>query len=321
MTVVVTGAAGFLGNNLVHELLAAGHSVRAVVRRDRAPLEGLDVEFVEADVWQPETLRPAFEGADLVIHTVAIISLLGDPGGIVHKTNVVGAESTARMALECGVKRYVHVSSCHAFDLDHHPITEESPRPGPRLPAYDRSKAAGEAGVRKVIEEGLSGVIVNPAGILGPRDFSPSPLGGALMDMADRKLPALIEGAFHWVDVRDVAQGALLAAEKGETGRGYLLASEYLSIAALARLVEENTGSSPPWFTCPMWLARATGPFVDTVAKLGFKPMYTSEYLGPLRSSSSMECTRARKELGWTPRPVAESMRDLFAWRRELGAA
>jgi len=321
VTVVVTGAAGFVGNNLVHELLAAGHSVRAVVRNDRGPLEGLNVEIFEADVWEPETLRPAFEGADLVIHTVAIISLLGDPGGIVHRTNVVGAGATARMALECGVKRYVHVSSCHAFDLDHHPITEDSPRPGPRLPAYDRSKAGGEAAVREVIADGLSGVIVNPAGILGPRDYSPSPLGGALVDMARRKLPALIQGAFHWVDVRDVARGAMLAAEKGEAGRGYLLSSEYLSIAQLAELVKENTGSEPPWFTCPMWLARATGPFVDAAAKLGFKPMYTSEYLGPLRASSSMECARARTELGWEPRSVAESMRDLFAWRREVGLA
>lgn len=319
MTTVVTGAAGFVGNNLVHELLAAGHEVRAVVHDDHAPLDGLDVEIFKADVWEPETLLPAFDGADLVFHTVAIISLLGDPGGIVHKTNVVGAEGSARMALKAGVKRYVHVSSCHAFDLDHHPITEDSPRPGPRLPAYDRSKAAGEAAVRGVVADGLDAVVVNPAGILGPRDYSPSPLGGALVDMAARRLPALIRGAFHWVDVRDVALGAMLAADKGVTGRGYLLASEYLQIAELAALVEEITGAKPPWFTCPMWLARATGPFVDTAAKLGFKPMYTSEYLGPLRSSPSMESRRARTELGWEPRSVAESMRDLFAWRAEVG--
>jgi dihydroflavonol-4-reductase len=319
LTVVVTGAAGFVGNNLVHELLAAGREVRAVVRRNRAPLDGLDVEIVQADVGDSASLVAAFEGAELVIHTVAVISLLGDPQGLVHQTNVLGAENAARAALQAGVKRYVHVSSCHAYDVQHHPITEDSPRPGPGFYAYDRSKAAGEAAVRQVVEEGLDAVIINPAGVLGLRDYGPSELGGALIKMSRRTLPTLLSGAFHWVDVRDVARGAMLAAETGITGRGYLLASEYLSIGDLADLVCDATGARPPRFTCPMWLARATGPFVDLAARMGLTPMYTSEALAPLRASSSMECRRARDELGWEPIPIAQSIRDLFAWRAEQG--
>ncbi len=300
-------------------LLEAGHTVRAVVRGNRAPLDGLDVEVVTADVREPATLDAAFAGAERVFHTVAVISLLGDPGGIVHATNVVGAENAARAALKAGVQRYVHVSSCHAFDLDHYPISEDSPRPGPKLPAYDRSKAAGEAAVRGVVDDGLDAVIVYPAGITGPGDWRPSPLGGALVDLSKRKVPALIAGAFHWVDVRDVCRGAMLAAETGATGRGYLLSSEYLSVATLAQYVEEATGARPPRFTVPMWLARATGPFVDLAARVGLEPPYTSEYLGPLRAAAVMDCTRARTELGWEPRPIRESVADLFAWRREVG--
>lgn len=314
LTTVVTGAAGFVGNNLVRALLAAGHRVRAMVFDRAEPLDGLDVEIVSGDVTRPDTLARAFEGAELVFHTVAIISLLGDPDGQVHAVNVDGARNAARAALEAGVRRYVHTSSCHAFDLDE-PISERSARPGPKLPAYDRSKAAGEAEVRAVIADGLDAVILNPAGIVGPRDFRPSPMGGALVDLATGKVPALIQGGFHWVDVRDVASGAMLAAERGRTGEGYLLSSEWVSVPDIAAMVQRITGTRAPRMTVPMWMARMTGPVVDLAAKAGLKPPYTSEYLGPLRASREMDTTKAREELGWTSMPIEQSLRDLFAWR------
>jgi len=314
---VVTGANGFVGNNLVRGLLERGLRVRAVVHHAADHLEGLNIEIVKADVTDRASLDAAFAGAQRVYHCVALISLLGDPGGRVHATNVGGAENAARAALAAGVKKYVHISSCHAFALETGPITEDNPRPGRKHPAYDRSKAAGEAAVRDAIADGLDAVIINPAGILGPFDFQPSPVGEFIAQMGTDGLLALIDGGFHWVDVRDVVDGAIAAGDNGTTGAGYLLASEYASIPQLNAWTHEITGKPPPRFTVPMWLARVGGPFVDTAARLGFTPLYTSEYLHPLRASQEMPCTRARQELGWSPRPVRESIADVFAWRAE----
>ena len=317
--VVVTGAAGFIGNTLVRELLTRGMRVRAVISQRTAPLDGLDVEVVHADVRQPETLRAAFEGADVVFHTVAIISLLGDQGGLVPAINVQGARNAAEAALEAGVRRHVHFSSIHAFALEDRgePITETSPRPGPRHAAYDRSKVAGELAVREVFARGLDGVVIHPTGVLGPWDWRPSPLGTVLVELSQRKVPMLIGGGFDWVDVRDVVAGALLAEEQGGSGEGYILSGAWCSVADLAGGVQAVTGARPPRMTCPMWLARAVSPVVDTWARLGGTPPFTSEYLSPLRGAKECSHAKAAEQLGYAPRPLEQSLRDVFAWRAE----
>ena len=148
-----------------------------------AALAGLDVETVVGDVRDLDSLRAAFRGAELVFHLAALISIDGDRQGIVHRINVDGARNSALASRAEGVRRHVHVSSIHAFD--HHPtdepLDEARGRPGPRHPAYDRSKAAGEAAVREVIAEGLDAVIVNPSGVVGPLDFVPSRVGEMLL--------------------------------------------------------------------------------------------------------------------------------------------
>ena len=147
MITVVTGASGHIGANLVRALLSAGRRVRCVVRQDRAALEGLDVECVEADVRNPASLRDAFRDANTVFHLAAVISIDGDRHGLVTATNVGGARSVAEAALECGVCRLVHCSSIHAF-VQNGPsatIVESMPRAfDARHAAYDRSKAMGE---------------------------------------------------------------------------------------------------------------------------------------------------------------------------------
>lgn len=313
---VVTGAAGFAGNVLVRELLRRGLRVRAMTSERTAPLDGLDVETVRADVRDEGSLLPVFAGADVVFHTVAIISLLGDQGGLVPAVNVGGARNAARAAFRQGVRRFVHFSSVHAFDMSDpgRPVTEDSPRPGARHAAYDRSKLAGERAVREVFAEGLDGVVLHPSGIVGPFDFRPSPMGGVLVDMAAGRLPMLIEGGFDWVDVRDVALGAIAAAERGGRGEGYVLSGSWCSVEDLARRMEAITGTRPPRLTCPMWLARAGGPFVDLWAKLGGRPPYTSEYLAPLRGARDLLHEKAARDLGYSPRPLDETLRDFCSW-------
>jgi len=323
MTVVVTGASGHVGGNLVRALLAAGRKVRCVVRNDTRAIEGLDVERVRGDVFDPASLRAAFDGAEVVYHLAAKVSIEGDPDGIVHRTNVEGPRNVAAACLDARVKRLVHFSSIHAFvqrpfdellDEDR-PLVED-----PREMAYDRSKAAGQREVLDAVRRGLDAVIVHPTAILGPFDFKPSPVGQVLLDLYHRRLPALVAGGFDWVDVRDVVAGAMAAEQRGRTGRNYLLSGEWKSVAELAALAEEVTGVRPPRFVAPFWLARLGVPFLTAFARVtGRRPLYTSDSLHALESNRRISCDRAVAELGYTHRPLRETIADAYAWFREAG--
>jgi dihydroflavonol-4-reductase len=225
MRAAVTGANGHVGGNLVRALLAAGHAVRVLVHRRTEALEGLAVERVQGDVGSPEPLSELFAGVDVAYHLAAQVSVDGDHGGRVQRVNVEGTRNVAAAALAGGVRRLVHMSSVHAFvTAPGHPVTEASPRADGRgHAAYDRSKAVGEEQVRQAIARGLDAVILNPTGVLGREDFRPSRMGRFFLLLFRRRLPALVEGGFDWVDVRDVVAAALAAAERGRAGESYLL--------------------------------------------------------------------------------------------------
>ena len=322
MTTVVTGAAGHVGANLVRMLLDRGEPVRAVVRRSTAALEGLPVERVTADVCDPASLLRAFEGARCVLHLASLISITGDRDGRVFATNVAGARNVARAARAAGVERMVHVSSIHAFRQDplHEPIDEGRARvEGPGHPAYDRSKAAGEAEVLAEVAAGLDAVIVNPTAIIGPHDYGPSRMGRFIQQVATRKLPALVPGGFDWVDVRDVCDGILAAAERGRTGENYLLSGQWRPVEQVARLVTELAGVPlPP--TVPLWAAHVGAPFIELWGRArGSEPLYTRESLAALAANRTIRNDKARRELGYAPRPPEDAFEAAYRWFVDAG--
>jgi dihydroflavonol-4-reductase len=321
--IVVTGAAGHVGANLVRELLERGSRVRAVVRREATSLKGLGIEQVRGDVLAPETLRAAFEGAEIIYHLAARISIVGDPDGLVARTNVTGAENVARAALRSGVRRLVHVSSIHAFEQHplRRPLDETRNRcVAARHYAYDRSKAAGEAAVRAVVKEGLDAVIVNPTGVIGPYDFAPSRMGQVFLDLAHRRLPALVDGGFNWVDAGDVALGAMAACERGRTGESYILGGHWASVRHLAQLAEDVTAVRAPRWTTPMSLARVAAPFAELYSRLtSTEPLFTREALGALRGNRSVRIDKAQRELGYAPRPLRSSVERVYESFDRLG--
>lgn len=322
MTVVVTGAAGHVGGNLVRALLAAGRPVRAVVHQDRRALAGLDVEIVSADVLDPAQLKRAFAGAEVVYHLAAIVSISGDLGGRVTATNVDGVRHAAAAALACGVRRFVHFSSIHAFDLerDDAVITEQSPRPNAGHPAYDRAKYAGEQAVREAIAAGLDAVIVNPTAVVGPHDYRPSHVGQLLVDLPHRRLPSLVAGGFDWVDVRDVVAGALAAEQRGRTGENYLLTGHYHSLVEIAAWVGEITGVAPPRLVAPIWLAWIGAPFVRVGNwVMRTRPLYTAESLRALLHADRIAGDKARRELGYQARPLRQTIEDTLKWFAQQG--
>jgi dihydroflavonol-4-reductase len=325
MRVMVTGASGHLGANLVRRLLERGDRVRVLVHRQARSLEGLGVEAAWGDVLDSESLRAAFAGAEIVYHLAGVVSIQGDVGGLVPAVNVEGADNVARTALECGVQRMVHCSSVHAFDLGagEGPLTEGAarvPAGSRRHAAYDRSKAEGERRVRAAVSQGLDAVIVHPTGVIGPYDFEPSRMGQFFLRLARGSLPALVEGGFDFVDVRDVAEGLLAAAERGGTGESYLLGGLFCRVPELASMSAAVTGRLHTRPTLPIWVARLGVPVLRLAAAATHtEPLYTAESLAILRLGRSVDHSKAGRELGYTARPTLESVADIYRWFAEQG--
>jgi len=318
MTTVVTGATGHVGANLIRSLLAQGRSVRALVHVDRRAVEGLNVELVEGNVCDLDSLCRAFQGAEVVYHLTARISLLMNEWPRCQQINVGGVRNVVEACLRCGVKRLVHFSSIHAFAQEPKNIPLDETRhlvDSSRCPPYDRSKAAGEREVRKGIERGLDAVIVNPTGIIGPYDFKPSHSGEVLLSLARHKIPALVNAGFDWVDVRDVVEGAMRAEKLAPTGERYLLSGHWASIGDLARMVEEAGGAAAPRLVFPLWLASVGAPFTTISALMsGKRPLFTQVTLMALKGNKNISHEKATRELGYQPRPLRETIVDTLNW-------
>ena len=179
-TVVVTGATGHIGANLIRTLLAQGRPVRAMLHKDRRATEGLGVDIVEGDICDLNSLYKAFDGAEVVYHLAAHISLLMNDWSRLESVNIIGTRNVVEACLANGVRRLVHCSSIHAHVQQPLDVPMDESRPlvnSVKHVPYDRSKAAGEREVQKGIEKGLNAVIVNPTGVVGPYDYKPSHFG------------------------------------------------------------------------------------------------------------------------------------------------
>jgi len=309
--VVVTGASGYVGVNLLHYLQQAGFRVRTVGRR---PLGSVDHTI--ADIREHDKLRRVFEGAAVVYHLAAKITLASvDPE--TWDINVRGPAAVAAAALEAGVPRLVHCSSVHAFDLarSHPRLDERSLRAtNSDRPLYDRSKAAGEAEVRRVIEAGLDATIVNPTGIIGPVDSGPSRINAIIDQAARGHLPVVVRGGFDWVDVRDVVLGLVAAAERGRTGENYLLPGHQATVLHLGRLAAALNGHLGPVVAVPGRLARWVAPLGERIGHRVHSEVFTPGSVGTLLDDPIVDGSKAAAELSHHPRPLEDSVRDTVRW-------
>jgi dihydroflavonol-4-reductase len=324
MVVAVTGAAGYVGTNLAATLCGEGYAVRVIdlVRPAAALRHG--AAWVPADVRDFAAMRAALDGVDVVYHLAAVISVVGGLGGLVESVNVGGVRSASRAALAAGVRRFVHCSSVHAFDLaasTGRPVEENSARSlRVVLPTYDRSKAAGEVELGHTADRGLNTVTVNPTGIIGPVDEAPSRMGAVLLALWRRRLPALMAGGFDWVDVRDVVAGLRAAADRGRTGECYLLPGHRLSLSALARLAAVAGDCRVTGRMAPTWSARAVAPAATILARrTGNHLLPTREALHALAAFPIVDGRKAADELGYRARPVGDTLADLYDSFAERG--
>jgi dihydroflavonol-4-reductase len=323
--VTVTGASGHIGAFIVRGLLAQGRRVRAVYLGDAPALEGLDVEHVRADVTDRQVIGRAIQGSEVVYHLAALISLHERDAALMRRVNVDGVRNVVDACVEHGVRRLIHFSSIHAYQPRPPGETLDETCPlalGKHvdLPSYDRSKAEGTQRVHEGITRGLEAVLLHPVGVLGPADFKPSQIGDGLLKIANRQLPALIEGGFTWVDARDVATTALAAETRGRSGEHYLLGGPWVSVTEMGEMVYRAIGVRPPRLVTPMWVARMSLPFVRAASwLLGMDTPYNFASLHAIRTHRLVSYEKAVRELGHKVRPTQESVTDTMRWFQQRG--
>lgn len=324
--IVVTGAPGHLGNNLVRALLEKGERVRCLVLPGESlvSLNGLKTDIVEGDVRDIDSLYRAFEGAEVVYHLASVISLLPGYSEILEEVNVKGARNVAEACLKTGVRRLVYTSSIHVLversGLE--TIDESSPCDPQRVHmAYSKSKARGTLEIMEVISKGLDGVVILPTGIIGPYDFKPSETGRMIIDYVSGKIPVRIGGGYDFVDVRDVAQGHILAAEKGKRGDSYIVSGEWISMDDVMKEISAITKVPVPRFRLPTGLASGVAWALTSYSAItGAKVLMNRDSISTLKSNSVVSCDKARRELGYSARPIRETIRDTVNWFQETGA-
>jgi dihydroflavonol-4-reductase len=318
MKIAVTGASGHVGVNLCSLLLEKGHQVKALIHNHPHRLRITGLEICKGDILAPDSLESFTEGADIVIHLAARISVTGDKDGKVYQTNVDGTRHVLDAAVKAKVSRFIHFSSIHAFNQ--HPLTlpldETRPLAGSGSPSYDQSKAEGERLVMRAAENGLHAVILSPTAIIGPQDPEPSLIGKAVIDLYNKKIPCLVPGGYDWVDVRDVARAAIEAMTRGHKGEKYLLSGQWASLKELSALIAKVTGITTIQRVIPSWVALAGLPVITGYAWLsGGSPLYTKESLRAIREGNRMiSHEKAVRQLGFSSRPLEETIQDLVTW-------
>jgi dihydroflavonol-4-reductase len=319
---LVTGGGGRLGNVLVRRLVELGQQVR-VLEPGGLPksLAGLDIEFQSGSVLDSGDVARAVDGADVVYHLAAKIDLSPRKDPMMYRINVDGTRKVVDACLSRGL-RLVHTSSHHALvrePLDQ-PLTEDKPLALEEKCQYHRSKAIGETIVLDACERGLDAVIVNPGSMIGPHDYEPSMIGAALIDMYFGRVPVLLELLSDYVDVRDVANGMIAAAERGRRGERYFLTGDVIPIMEMVSLYGELTGAKVPTRALPLWVGWALLPVALAGSAVTKKPPFiTADMLRASVSNEVVSHEKARRELGYTIRSLRESLGDAVAWYQERG--
>jgi dihydroflavonol-4-reductase len=321
--ILVTGATGHIGNVLVRMLKTKGEQVRALVLpgEDLRCLDGMEVEIVEGDVTQPSTLIQAMKGVQNVYHLAGMISIMPGENNILRHVNVQGTINIIQACVRAGVQRMVYTSSIHAVARVPQGITidETIPfDPENSCGEYDRSKAEASLAVLDASQQGLDAVIVCPTGVIGPYDYRRSEMGQLILDCVDNKPQFYVDGAYDFVDVRDVAAGMILANENGRKGEAYILSGERITVDKLLTVVQKTAHLRFLKLRIPMTIARFMAKFTPTYYRLSHtKPRFTTYSLQTLESNSVISHAKAQRELGYQPRSLKITLADTVDWFNE----
>lgn len=328
---MITGATGHIGNVLVHELSRRfpEENIRIFIQ----PHEHLDMfdrlvlELFYGDICDPEQVRDAVRGARLVFHLAGMIDTSLYPSPKLQEINVGGTRNVIAACEAEHVERLVYVSSVHALpDL---PVSQEIsevedfPVPG-LLGGYAQSKSEATALVYAAINRGLDAVIAFPSGVIGPQDYKMSEMGRVFRYFSligSLRLVLSFNGAYNFVDVRDVVAGLIAIAERGRSGQGYILSGHQITLHEIIQLEREVLGQRQPLIlSVPTRIVKGCAYVIAWFAHIfHIRSLVTPYSIAVLQSNSWISHEKASRELGYQPRPISESFRDNLAWMVRAG--
>ena len=322
----MTGGTGFVGSAVARSLLARGYAVTALVRPSSvlANLDGLDLTLAQGDMRDTASVQAAANGARYLFHVAADYRLWArDPEEIV-RANREGTQAVMQAALAAGVERVVYTSSVATLGAkpdqdiadETCPLTEQT-----AIGAYKRSKVAAERLVERMVrDQGLPAVIVNPSTPIGPRDIKPTPTGRIIVEAANGKMPAFVDTGLNLAHVDDVAEGHLLALEKGRIGERYILGGQDVSLRQLLSEIAALVGRKAPTVNLPRGPLYPLAAITEAWAQVsGKEPMLTRDALTMSKHHMYFTSAKAEAELGYRSRPYAEALADAVIWFREQG--
>ena len=325
-TVMLTGATGFLGSAIARVLAARGHAVVALVRpvTPRGVLDGVPVAYVPGDLTDPASIAKAMKGCTAAIHCAADYRIWVPDPARMRAVNVAGTEAVMRAALAAGIGRVVHVSSVATLKPRHdgQPATEaDAAAVEEAIGPYKQSKTEAERLVERLVaREGLPAVIVNPSTPIGPRDRRPTPTGRLILEAAKGKMPAYVETGLNLVHVDDVANGHLLALDKGKIGENYILGGTDVPLQTMLGDIAFLSGRRAPTIKLPRAPLFPLAYAAEALARItGKEPFLTADALRMSRYHMFFSSEKARRDLGYSARPYREGLKDALAWFRDNG--
>ncbi len=321
MKTLVTGANGFIGSAVVRLLLNKGEDVRVLVRpdSDRRNFDGLDIEIMEGNLSDIDSLKRAVTGCQLLYHLAADYRLwIPDPDNM-YKANVDGTRNLIIAATEADIEKIVYTSSVATLGLneDDTPSDESTPVSIEDMTGhYKRSKFLAEEEVYKLIDERSCPVtIVNPSTPVGPRDIKPTPTGKIVLDTIRNRMPAYVDTGLNIVHVDDVANGHLLAMEKGEVGERYILGGDNMTLASILEYICISQDMTPPTVKLPHNLVIPIAWFMERIADITHKePRATVDSVRMSKKMMFFSSNKAKEKLGYQSRPGIEGLKDAIDW-------
>lgn len=328
MTTLVTGGTGFVGSHLVRVLLKRGHDVRCLVRPTSRfdNLKGLSIEPACGDLRDLETLKQAAKGCDVVYHCAADYRLWSKDPAEIYASNVDGTRNVMQAAFDRGARRVVYTSTVGCLGLNHDgtPANEDTPVTIDDMTGhYKRSKFLAEEEVRGWAKRGLPVVIVNPSTPVGELDLKPTPTGKIVVDFLRGKMFGYVDTGMNLIDVRDCAEGHVLAAEKGRVGERYILGARNLTLKELFDALAVVTGIASPRTQVPHWVAESYARIENfwSLRVAGREPDVPLESVKLARHKMWFDSAKAVRELGLSQGPVEPALERAVVWFREHGYA
>lgn len=327
MKTFVTGATGFIGANIVRELLRDGRELRVLVRpgSNRSNLKGLAVELWEGDLLDIPTVRRGLAGCDVLYHAAADYRLWTRDPDEMYRINVGGTAALLEAALQCGISRVVYTSSVGTLGNPGNgvPGTEEtSVSAADMVGPYKKSKYLAEREAERFVARGLPLVIVNPSTPVGPWDIKPTPTGKIIVDFLKRRMPAYLDTGLNLIAVEECARGHILAEHQGRVGRKYILGNANLSLREIFVMLQDITGIAAPKIRLPYAPVLAAAWLNEGISRIsGFEPLIPLAGVQMASRHMYFDAGRAVRELGLPQTPVKEALERAVAWFRTHGYA